>query len=88
MRNPPGSVGNGTINRGNRWQGAEIINGKSLFTSGFAPNRYTDDTSMLTGFAWEYAFALDFPCMTCTAGPEFPRWRRVFLRVVSPDMAS
>jgi hypothetical protein len=52
MSNPPGSVGNGIINRGNRWQGAEIINAKLLFTCDFTPSRYTDDASMLTGITW------------------------------------
>jgi hypothetical protein len=52
MSNPPGSVRNGTIDCGNRWQRVEIIYPKLLFACGFTPSRYANDASMLTGIAW------------------------------------
>lgn len=88
MSNPPGSVRNGIINRGNRRHRAEIIDRKLLFAYGFIPTRHTKDAAMLTGIAWQYTFTTDFPCMTCSTCAKFSRRRQFSLRMVSPDMAS
>jgi hypothetical protein len=52
MSNPPGSVRNGIIDRGNRRQREEVIDRKPLFAYGFTPTRNTEDAAMLTGLAW------------------------------------
>jgi hypothetical protein len=88
MSNPPGSVLNGTIIRGYRWQRVVIIYPNLLFACTFTSSRDTDEASTLTGIAWYYTFAANFPCMTSAACLELSRRRRVLLRVVSPDMAS